>query len=364
MIKRHFKLIITVILAVTLTLVLSGCGNDGQSLDGLNIVTFELDGGTLELKTSSVNTKINYAYEPGTYILDPTEIPGYKLYKQGYNFTGWYTGADCKPTEKWNFKTPFETESLTLYAGWEKAVKHTFTVYYVDGDEAVALGSYEVKGGDVFNDYRNHAGKRADYTPMGYYSDMSLTTPWDASFTHPGGEIDNNVAVYVDYIEGIWTLVKDAATFKSAIKAGESIYLMADIDLEGATLSTARSYNKTLEGNGYTVSNFKVEKTGGNKPIISIFRILDRDAVIRNVSFAGVEYDLTGLAETVETVEASAIANSTLGAKITNVTVSGTLTTNFAGEITTINSAVFKAEGDSQPTITDFTATITVEKQN
>ena len=150
MIRKHFKLICTIVLAVTLTLVLSGCGREEQDLDGKNIVTFELNGGTLELKTSSVNTKVNYAYHPGTYILDPVEIPGYKMYRQGYNFTGWYTTAECKPTDKWDFKTPFNTETLTLYAGWEKAIRFTYTVYLI----YVIKISYKGRKGEKHHSHR------------------------------------------------------------------------------------------------------------------------------------------------------------------------------------------------------------------
>ena len=365
MIRKHFKLICTIVLAVTLTLVLSGCGREEQDLDGKNIVTFELNGGTLELKTSSVNTKVNYAYHPGTYILDPVEIPGYKMYRQGYNFTGWYTTAECKPTDKWDFKTPFNTETLTLYAGWEKAIRFTYTVYYVDGASTVALGSYNVSPGDAFNDRRNYASDRKDFTPMGYYSDASLTTAWDESFTHPGGEVDTDVAVYVDYIVGNWTLVSDAATLKSALKAGANVYLMADIDFGGDAMinpSITPTYSGVFEGNGHTVSNFKVDKTGSRTTTIAIFKSLGKGAEIRNVTFDSVAYDLSGLGSNVVNVKASALAvGATNGVVITNVSVTGVVTTNYTEALEKINSSVFD---DAEITESGFTATITVNVQN
>ena len=137
-------LIITLLAAIALTLTLSGCGRGEQNLDGKNVVTFELQGGTLETPTSSVGTKINFAYHPGTYILDPSVLNGYKIYKTGYNFTGWYTSEDCSSSSKWDFTTEFDVTNLTLYAGWEKAIKLTYTVYYIDGGNSVSLGSYNV----------------------------------------------------------------------------------------------------------------------------------------------------------------------------------------------------------------------------
>lgn len=38
--------------------------------------------------------------------------------KEGYNFTGWYYDADC--TQKWDTNRDTVSDSITLYAGWEK----------------------------------------------------------------------------------------------------------------------------------------------------------------------------------------------------------------------------------------------------
>lgn len=359
MIKRHFILLFAVLLIATLALTLSGCGNEGQSLEGKNIVTFELNGGTLELKTSSVDTNINFAYHPGTYILDPTEIPGYKLLRQGYNFTGWYTSPECKSGDEWNFETPFNTETLTLYAGWEVAIKYTYGVYYVKDGEAFKLGEYEVKPDALFNDWRKYAETRPDYTPMGYYSDITLTTAWDSTFAHPGGDADTEIPVYVDYIEGKWKLVKNFSELCSALKAGENVYLLSDIDCQGEKLSlTAINYNGIFEGNGFTVSNILLAKDGSLRPSIAIFKELGADAEIRNVTFRDVAYDFSGIRENVTTLKVAALAVTSLGAKVTNVSVTGTVTTNYAGDLTMINNAVYETE--SAENVTGFTANIEI----
>ena len=365
MIKRRFSLICTVIIAVALTILLSGCGDEGQSIDGMNVVTFELQGGTMELKTSSVDTKINFAYHPGTYILDPVTIPGYKMFRQDYNFTGWYTTPDCNSNEKWDFSTPFDTETLTLYAGWKKAIKYTYTLYYVEGDEATALGSYDVEPGTAFDDWRGYAKDRKDFTPMGYYSDAEMTTVWDSSFKHPGGESDLDVPVYVDYIPGTWELVDDFEALKAAIKSGKNVYLTADIDCGGELLvdpSLTTTYNGIFEGNRFTVSNFKVTKSGGFRPNIAIFNTLGEGAEIRNVSFLSVIYDLTGLGDNVKSVKASALATASQGAKIENVSVTGTVNTNYAEELDRVNFAVYEEHENDE--VVNFTADITVNKQN
>lgn len=360
--KKSLILTFAVLVVMLTVLMLSACGNEGQSLEGKNIVTFELNGGTLELKTSSVNTKINFAYHPGTYILDPAEIPGYKLFRQEYNFTGWYTSPDCKADEKWDFDTPFNTETLTLYAGWEKAIKYSYGVYYIDGGESILLGSYDVKAGGTFDDWRKFAGTRKGYTPMGYYSDKDLTTAWDSTYAHPGGEVDTLIPVYVDYIEGEWTLVDDFSELRAALRAGENVYLTADIDCAGEELGLNGIYNGIFEGNGHTVSGLKTVKSGSLRPAVSIFKELGADAEIRNVSFTNVAYDFTGIKDGTSTLKVAALAITSTGAKVTNVSVSGTVTTNYAGELPRLNEAIFEADNATE--VVNFTANVTVNVQN
>ena len=355
-------MLLAVLLIAAVALSLSSCGNEGQSIEGKNVVTFELMGGTLELKTSSVNTKINFAYHPGTYILDPSEIPGYKLFRQEYNFTGWYTSPECKPGEKWDFDTPFNTETLMLYAGWEKAIKYSYSVYYVEDGESILLGSYDVKSGAAFEDWRKFANLRSGYTPMGYYSNKDLTAAWDTEYKHPGGEVDTEIPVYVDYIEGEWKLVDEFSELRSALKAGENVYLTADIDCQGADLGLSGIYNGILEGNGYTISGLKTTKSGSLRPAVSIFKELGEKAEIRNVTFSGVTYDFSGIMDNVTTAKVAALAVTANGAKITGVTVTGTIVTNYAGELPMLNEAVFEADAATE--ITEFTATITVDIQN
>ena len=359
--KRY--LIFFVLVIATLTLVLSGCGNEGQSLEGKNIVTFELGGGTLELKTSTVNTKINFAYYPDTYILDPADIPGYKIYRQGYNFTGWYTSEECRPQDKWDFdNTLFSQETLTLYAGWEKSILYTYTVCYKDGDSIVALGNYQVSAGEKFEDWRRFANQREGYTAVGYYSDANLSAAWDYSFAHPGGETDTDIAVFVDYIDGEWAIVDNFSELRSAISAGENVYLASDIDCGGENWSVAIAYKGIFEGNGFAVKNFKVEQSGTlMNPSCTIFSSLESGSEIRNVSFTGVTLVLNNVNESIaKAVKVAALAKDANGAKITKVSVFGTLITNYTGELPKLESAVY--EENSTFEASDFSADITVER--
>ena len=357
--KRH--LLFFALIAVILVFALCGCGADNQDIEGKNVVTFELNGGTLDYKTSSTKTKINFAYHPGTYIVDPTEIPNYQLYRNGYNFTGWYTDKDCTSSRKWDFKTPFNQESLTLYAGWEKAILYTYSVYYVDGDNDVLLGSYKVSAGDSFDDWRGFASKRDGYTATGYFSDRELSTAWDSATKHPGGDADKDIPVYVDYIEGVWELVDNFTQLSNAIKKNKNVYLTADIDCGGAEFYFKDAFGAIIEGNGHQVSNFKVCESGTLFTArCSIFTTLNETAEIRNISFVNVNYSFFGV--TANTVMVSALALKSMGATVENVSISGTFNTDSTVDASQINKAFYEVEGEEK--ISGFTANITIGSQN
>ena len=358
--KRNY-LILAVILVAVLTLTLSGCGRDEQSLEGLYIATFELEGGTLETPTSSVSTKINFAYNPGTYVLDPSVLNGYKLFRTGYVFTGWYTDKSCAPSSKWDFQTLLNQEELVLYAGWKPAVSITYSVCYVDeAGQTVTLGKYDVSGGDKFEDWRNFAKNRAGYTSLGnYYSDPECTVAWDYDFTHPGQDTDCDVPVYVSYIEGEWTFVSTYAALQSAITSGENVYLTADIDCAGETMSL-NNYGGKFNGNGYTVSNFTVKKKGSLKVSCYIFNTLEDGAVIKDVTFSGVTYDVNGVGNSVNEIKVAALALKVGSVTISGVQIEGTLVSNYTGALLADEIPLYYETTGGAVVETDNTVNVTI----
>lgn len=343
---RKINLLFVMILIAVLAVCLPGCGMKEQSLDGLYVVTFELGGGTMETATASTDTSIKFGYHPGTLVLDPCEMNGYKIFRNGYIFTGWYTDESCSESSKWNFDTLLSEEQLTLYAGWKKAVKLTYALYYFDeNNEQKLLGEYEVTPGKTFDDWRRLAKSRIGYTPLGYFSDPECSVEWDKSFAHPGQEEDLEVPVYVNYLKGIWTFVNTFEDFEKAISNGANIQLNADIDGNGKTLAL-NDYGGILEGNGHTVSNFKMEKLKRNKTYsCSIFNNLLDGAKISNVTFSDVTYDLSGTQEATE-IKLAALAVSCQGkgnieVTISNVKIEGNVVTDYTGELTKTGELIY-----------------------
>lgn len=373
--KRLLTLISVIALALALTFIVSGCAGGTDDLEGKNVVTFKVNGGVLNYGTSSTKTSVNFAYHPGTYILDPTkDIPNYSLSRSGYDFTGWYTDISCAPEFKWDFNTPFDVPMLTLYAGWEKSIKYTYSVYYVEESSGtpVKLGDYNALAGGTFDDWKDVAELREGYTCIGYYSDKELTTLWDDDYAHPGGEVDLDIPVYAKYIEGEWELVSNYSELKRAINVGGNVYLTSNIDCEGKDFYVATNFSGIFNGNGYTISNFTVPKGGSSgKPTAAIFKGLTSTAEVVDVNFENVTYDFTGIRASTQTVtvkpQVAALAvDMQAGATVKNVTVAGALTTNYSGELSCVNSVYF-FEGTADATVMagveNFNAQVTVTQQ-
>lgn len=366
--RKILTLTLLVALVAALAALLSGCSGATDPTEGKYVVTFEANGGILSYGTSSTDGRVNYAYYPGTYVKDPTTFPNYSIYRPDYVFTGWYTSKDCNPDEKWNFENgTIEQEKLVLYAGWEVAINYTYSVKYLDGTNEVTLGTYKVTAGEKFEDWRDYASLRDGYTPNGFFKDSDCTVPWNFSEQHPGGLSDLDIPVYVKYIEGNWKLVEDFNQLKSALNNGFGVYLMNDIDCEGKELYVSSSYGMILEGNGFKISNFTVPTKGTTyTPTVAIFNKLVSGAEIRNVSFENVSYNFTvkssiPQSEIVAKVAALAV-NFEQGVKVTNVSITGTLVTNYEGELPCLEKVFYsKTENDALLSgVTGFSADITI----
>lgn len=277
-------------------LCLVGCGNSSKEPEGIKVV-YELNGGVFQNCTLPI--KQYYEFDEGSkrLIKSPEVLAKTSVLKSGYTLEGWYKDADF--TNKWNFeKDEVPLDGITLYAKWDKDIKYSYNVcYYDENNEVIVLGSYPVKEGEVFDDWRNFAEDRKNYTPLKFVDSDGLL--WDSTFKHPGGESDLAINVFVEYIEGDFELVSTAKELKNA--RTKNIYLLNDIDLEGEDFSFS-SYSKIFKGNGFTVKNFKVSVIGNKTSGVddhldssikavygSLFGNLN-NATITDVTFENVEF--------------------------------------------------------------------------
>lgn len=332
--KQKFFIIATILLL--LTVCLAGCSND-RNYEGMTKIVFELEGGIYQ--NSGLPITHYYRFEEGSEntIADPATLSKESVSRTGYRLEGWYTtksqnGDETVYSGKWDFSSDKVTTSgVILYAKWSKDISLTYNVCYTDEatGQKVVLGTYNVVAGDKFSDYMGYARLRAGYTALGVFEDEN-GNEWNADFTHPGGDSDLAIDVYATYVKGIFTIVRTADELKRAKSA--NIYLMNDIDMGGAELSFA-DYRKIFEGNGHTVSNFKIAYSSSrydlvedfedenNKSLcISLFGNAE-NATIRNVDFKDVSVEINTTLSTIYRIYLAPISVSVKGTTIENVTV-------------------------------------------
>ena len=203
---------------------------------------FYLEGGNCQ----NSKDRVSYVYKfdgnkIDTLIIDPKVLETEEqdqIYKTGYHIEGWYktktVDADGNVTysDKWDFANDRMTlDGVTLYAKWEINRYYSYELYYYDKDgKEVFLDSYECNEGEKFYDLFLDKKEVEGYTSLGYLD--SEGNPWNKAFTHPGGDSDLAIKVYLDLIEGEYTLVETYREFRSAVSRNENIYLLGDIDFD------------------------------------------------------------------------------------------------------------------------------------
>ena len=313
---------------------LSSCRNEDK-YSGKTEVIFELEGGTYQNCTAPV--KYYYDLNEGKFIVEPSNITDSKVERSGYELMGWYKtkkidGTEVTYEDEWNFtEDEISEEGVTLYAYWKKVYKYTFNVcYYDENNELQTLGSYSVKANDKFSDYLNYANKRLGYTPLGFYDEEGNEI---TNLTHPGGNQDLAINVFVKYIKGTYKIVKNASELKAA--KNQNIYLMADIDMNGEALNFG-DYKSSFIGNGYTISNFTVNYTASRDSLVEDFTDSNKKSLcislfgntdgahIENVTFKDAKVVVTTTLSTTFRIYVAPLSMSTKNSSYENVSFIGT----------------------------------------
>ena len=150
------------------------CGYDEVYEDKENklVLSYNANGGTGSMTPDS-------RFGEGT-----VKVSANGFEREGYDFTGWNTAADGKGTA---YKPGDElelTESLTLYAQWNKIV--TYTVTYTDGVDNVILFPDQVysglKSGDPTPGFVGDPVRRG-YRFVGWNPSVSKTVTGDVVYT-------------------------------------------------------------------------------------------------------------------------------------------------------------------------------------
>ncbi len=379
------------ILTVSAAAALSACGEetdyDDKYADRVKVV-YELEGGKYLNSTTSVSHYYEFKSGAPRRILpleDKSFSEGGVTRDGGFVLDGWYRtktveGEAVEYSDRWNFETDVVADGgVTLYAKWNSPIVYSFDFVYTDanGVERVA-NSYKVNEGNTFgdvwqNDVLTYANGYAGHTAVAVYYDPEHKIPFDDSVRHPGGEESTAVKLYVEYIEGSYTIVRTAAQLKAA--RSRNIYLLADIDMEGKPLSFTNFNGKTFIGNGHTVSNFTLEYGNSRYDLVPDFEDEKKKALcvalfgnaenvtVKDVSFENVTVTVDTFLSDVDKIYVAPLAVSAKNSTFENVSVAGTFgaTDRTTAQIIYVTDrGTFVSEGTSE-TGCDF-GKVTVKK--
>lgn len=276
--------------------------------------------------------------------------------RDGYVFEGWYLPAtdgqgnllydDAEKTivtvgAAFDFsKRLAEGEEISLYAKWVKSKSVAIQLVgtnltdsngktYAEGSVVRELvfrnGNAEKYGGNRLVENL----PRGAYTFVEYYSDADCTqvVSW------PIAETDAETqTIYAKFIAGDWDIVSDvssATKMLGALAGTGHYYLIADIDLGGAEITTSASVSATVEGNGHTLSNFSVTKKNVDASGASLLGTLKSAAALRNLTLSNVSLQVN-VKNGALTQIYFLFTNIENGAQLQGLTVTGNMTVQYA----------------------------------
>ena len=280
--------------------------------------------------------------------------------RNGYFLVGWYaqktaTNLDGKEdityNKKWDFKedrveisaTASYTSSdpvLTLYAVWaplfEVQVYDLDTGDYLDSitfnpneTETIQLPTWDEETGAI-EMYK--FPERSGYTFECAYYDAEGTMPAEGeTLVHTGkmdyetgAAIGHSMKLYVDWMEGEWYHIYTAEQFVENASVNGNYVIHDNLDFSEEIWPTVLMYgnfNGTIQGNGHTFSNIKLEQTNNSKLNAGLFGTLTEKASISDVQFDNVAFTIKAGTRVVGTCYGLLAGTISDSADLTRVTI-------------------------------------------
>lgn len=246
----------------------------------------------------------------------------------GYYVEGWYLavdanedgvpdrGADGKVVlgKKWDFAKDRVNENITLYAN----MKHSATLFIIDKAQADKVAQIQqrieegvnfmtmtdaekegygivAKTRDGDNIKKPTAGSmlpaKKGYTWLEtYYTDPECTEvfAWDEPIV-----LENDVFLYVDFIEGSWSLIRTANDFIKSVDGTKKMWVMNDIDFTGVDY-VGYNVNVEINGNGFTLRNIKLQQTATRQSTnMGLFKTIGALANIHDLNIDNAKVEIT-----------------------------------------------------------------------
>lgn len=199
----------------------------------------------------------------------------------------WIIGADWKEYAKVN--------AVLVCDGTQKSITTAEDVTYNEGD---VVATYSFSSGNRLLSEAPIKAKDDSHTFLAFYSNAECEK--EDLITSAVTAQEEDVTVYVKYLQGSWNVVKTKLEFLEIFKntdTPKNFYLFNDIDCTDVIVNPLTAYVSKLQGNGYTISNLTVQQTGmtqGATPNVSMFGKIKSGAAIKDVSFTNLTVKFTG----------------------------------------------------------------------
>ena len=252
------------------------------------------------------NGYLDYRLKVGSPIPQPGVTGGTaKPVLDGYVFDGYYQctvaedGSVSVSDEKWDFATKV-TQDVTLYGKW--LIQYKIHVNFVlDGQVQSGQGATVSIVDNAATVESIIEPSWTNHTFIQMYSDKECTQELNVSkaqpFEHGCTQAEPICEVYAKFMEGRWTLVREARDLLS-ISSNARLFFMNDIDMSSLVgkngytdISVTSNFVGTIEGNGHKITNLNFLRQGKNvKPIeytsycVGLFAQIS-NATIRNITF-------------------------------------------------------------------------------
>lgn len=287
-------------------------------------VTYDFGDGLLDGKNTLIvlSTPTAPLPEPGVTEASPSIAAPILA---GHHIEGYYTKDENGNERDWNFAADRAEGDITLYARW----RPDYAVRVLYGDNFSQSYSIPVSAGVELTAMRSTDW--SGHTFYGFYEDAACTTPLAFPFTPAVSAETPTVTVYARYLEGTYTVIRRAADFSKAIKAGTNYYIDADIDLTDTPIDIMEFYSGRFIGNGHTIKGLKItRKQGKSTENYGLFGTITGTAVFENITFEDVSVVVHLNNYSNPNTENSCIGtlagSVNAGATFNNVKVTGSLT--------------------------------------
>lgn len=245
----------------------------------------------------------------------------------------------CKydPTNKVEFPVSIKKdEVMHLVAGWNSKINAKFLLADKIGDKEKGTELHSMSFGEngrvtVDNQLIETLSKDfAGNTYVACFADEACTIPVTTLYA---SDYEEDCPVYVKFLEGEWSVIKNGTDVVSMLREGnKKYYFYQDVDCSQLygnwqlQWQQIKPFTGTLAGNGHKVTGLKIEGQLERNTSYALFGAIGSTSDISDITFDGMEMAYSGIRLT--SVNLYAFCYSVAdGATLKNITVNAKVTT-------------------------------------